>query len=66
MRKIRSYFFLALLALVAIVALQNLASVEVSFLFWSMRMPRSILVLLVALVGFGAGYGWAELRPGKM
>ena len=65
MQKLRSYALIALLALVAIVAIQNLATVELTFLFWSMRVPRAILVLLCALVGFGAGFGWAQLRPGK-
>ena len=63
MRKLRSYALLALVILLVVVALQNLVTVEVSFLIWSMRLPRGILVLLCGLVGFGIGVGWSELRP---
>jgi len=46
---------LILLAFVIIFIVQNLASVEVNFLFWTMRMPRAALVVLLVFVGFSVG-----------
>lgn len=43
-------------AVVLLFLLQNLAIVEVQFLFWSLRMPRAVLMLL--LLGMGTGAGW--------
>lgn len=42
------------LALLFIV--QNVATVEIQFLFWSTRMPRSLLIIL--LLGSGFALGW--------
>ena len=61
--KIRKYTFFLLLALVAIFALQNLATMEVNFLFWSVAVPRAVLV--AGLLALGALLGWlvAEWTP---
>lgn len=55
MKQVKTISLLVLIGLVAILALQNVASVEVQFLAWSMTMPRAILVLVVLIVGFVAG-----------
>lgn len=51
-----------LLALFALVLLQNLATVEFNFLLWSISLPRVVLLLLVFLLGLAVGYGWAKLN----
>lgn len=40
-----------LLVLFAIAVLQNTQPVSLKFLFWSVSMPRAILILISALVG---------------
>ncbi len=48
---------LAILAgLILIFVMQNIAVVEIQFLFWSTQMPRSLMVLLVLLVGVICGW----------
>lgn len=45
-----------LLVLVLLFAVQNLAIVQVQFLFWSMSMPQALLVVLLLVVGFLLGW----------
>lgn len=42
-------------------ALQNLAAVEVSFLFWSISLPKIVLILMVYVFGMISGWGLVEL-----
>ena len=56
MQKFRLGFLLALLALILIFVLQNVATVEVQFLFWSLALPRSLMILIV--LGIGVVIGW--------
>lgn len=44
-----------LLLLFAIAVLQNTQPVSLKFLFWSVSMPRAILILISALVGLVLG-----------
>lgn len=60
--KIKTILFTALLLLLAVFTLQNLASVEVTFMFWSLSVPRALLVVVVLLIG--ALMGWL-LAQGK-
>ncbi len=47
---------IAILAfLVLIVITQNSTPTETNFLFWSMIMPRAVLLLLTTLIGFVLG-----------
>lgn len=41
---------LVAVVLIAIFAVQNIASAEVNFLFWTWRMPLVVLILLVVLL----------------
>ncbi len=51
------WFFLAVLAfLLLLFVLQNIAPVEIQFLFWSARMSRSILMLAMLLIGIVIGW----------
>ena len=45
-----------LLLLVALFAWQNSEIVEVEFLLWGISIPRSVLIFLVLIVGFVAGW----------
>lgn len=47
---------LFLLVLALLFAVQNMAIVQVQFLFWSMSMPQALLVVLLLLVGFLLGW----------
>jgi uncharacterized integral membrane protein len=54
---------LAAIVLIAIVAfaLQNLAAVEVSFLTWSVNVPKVVLILATYVLGMLSGWGVVEL-----
>lgn len=45
-----------LIALMVLFGLQNVAVVEIQFLLWSARMPRSLLIFL--MLGIGMLIGW--------
>lgn len=54
-----NYKLIAILVLTGLVLLfvvQNVATVEIQFLFWSTQMPRSLLIIL--LLGAGFALGW--------
>jgi len=54
-----NYKLLSILVLAGLTLLfifQNVTSIEIQFLFWSARMPRSILMLLILGVGFLIGW----------
>jgi uncharacterized integral membrane protein len=48
-------FIMILLLLFAIAVLQNTQPVSLKFLFWSVSMPRAILILISALIGLVLG-----------
>ena len=54
---------LAVLLLVVIVvfSIQNLEATEVSFLFWSMSVPKVVLILATYVLGMLSGWGAVEL-----
>ena len=37
---------------------QNMAMVEIQFLFWSFSLPRTLLLLLLLIIGFLIGWLW--------
>lgn len=51
MQSVKSIFTLLLIIVVLIFALQNVAAVEIQFLFWSFSIPRALMI--VALLGIG-------------
>ena len=58
MKKIRPRLILTavLVFLVVVFAFQNAQVVEVKFLFWSLALPRSLLILVVLVIGLAAGW----------
>lgn len=45
-------------ALVVLFIIQNMAIVEIQFLFWSMTLPRSIILLSIFTIGVLIGWLW--------
>ena len=41
----------------ALFIIQNVASVEIQFLVWSLQISRSLLMLLMLLIGMAIGWG---------
>ena len=47
---------LVLIGLAAIFIIQNVAVVEIHFLFWKLSMSRSLFMIIILLVGTAAGW----------
>lgn len=56
MSRVKLFIGVVLVALVLLFAVQNAATVDIQLLFWSFAFPRSLLLFLVLLVGFVAGW----------
>jgi len=41
---------------------QNMAMVEIQFLFWSFSLPRTVLLLALLGIGFLCGWLWHEYK----
>ena len=65
MIKMKAFFALVLVALVAIFAIQNATTVDVSFLFWSLSIPRALLVVALLAIGFMLGITVSSLSKLK-
>jgi len=63
MARIKQVLIIALVAALVIVIFQNVASVETTVLFWTMRMPRFVLLVLALLTG--ALFGYVMGRRGR-
>jgi putative membrane protein len=50
-----------LLVVVAIFSIQNLEAINVSFIVWSMSVPKSLLILGTYFLGMVSGWGAVEL-----
>jgi len=61
----RLMLILIFVGLAAIFIIQNVAAVEVSFLFWSIAMSRALLIVFALVIGFVSGWivhGYLVLR----
>ncbi|HZD24814.1 MAG TPA: lipopolysaccharide assembly protein LapA domain-containing protein [Alphaproteobacteria bacterium] len=54
--RLRAWLGWALAALAVLFAVQNLATVQVELLLWSLAMPRALLLVLLFAAGFAAGW----------
>ena len=52
MKSIKSIITLLLIIAVLIFAIQNLAAVEIQFLFWSFSVPRALMIVSLMGIGF--------------
>lgn len=55
MKKAKLVLIIILIALGAIIVLQNTAEVETRILWYSITMPRAVLLLVTGIVGFAVG-----------
>ena len=55
MKKVKLVFGVILVVIGAIIILQNTAAVETHILWYSITMPRAVLLLVTGLVGFALG-----------
>jgi putative membrane protein len=53
---LKMLFILILAGLAVLFIIQNVAIVEIQFLFWAIQMPRSLLIFL--LLAIGVIIGW--------
>ena len=59
---------LSLICLCIVFIVQNIAVVQITFLFWTLEISRVVLLLLVLLIGLIAGWifkGYAKRRKNK-
>ena len=54
--KIRPLVIIALIGLVVLFVIQNVATVEINFFIWSASMPRAVMVFIIFVLG--AVTGW--------
>lgn len=55
-KDIRLWITIGILGLVILFTLQNIATVEITFLFWTMTLPR--VVFLIIVFALGVLLGW--------
>lgn len=60
-KQVRFWVTMVLLGLLVLFVIQNVATVEVSFLFWTLKLPRSILLFLTFAVGAVAGWSISKI-----
>ena len=62
--KPNTIFLLILIALVAIILLQNMETVFIRLLFWSVSAPLLVFLLAALFIGLGAGWftHWAYFK----
>jgi uncharacterized integral membrane protein len=61
MTYVKGALAIVLLLAVVVLAIQNRAGVDVSFLFWTFRSPKILLILGTYLFGMLSGWGLVEL-----
>lgn len=49
-------FILLLIALAVLFVVQNIAAVEIQFLFWAVQISRALLIFLLLAVGITIGW----------
>lgn len=52
----RLVLVLILAVLVVLFIIQNIVAVKIQFLFWSIEMSRSLMIILLLLVGISIGW----------
>jgi uncharacterized integral membrane protein len=61
MTYVKSVLAVVLLVVILVLAIQNRAGVDVSFLFWSFRSPKILLILGTYILGMFSGWGLLEV-----
>jgi uncharacterized integral membrane protein len=65
MERTKAIILVILALLGMIIVLQNTETVETRLLFWSISMPRAVLLLGTSLIGFAAGIITSFFLGGK-
>ena len=65
MMKVKAVIALVLIAVVAIFTMQNATTVDVNFLFWSLSVPRVLLIIALLAAGFMLGITVSSLSKLK-
>jgi len=65
MMKVKAVIALVLIAVIAIFAIQNANTVDVNFLFWSLSVPRVLLIVALIAAGFMLGITVSSLSKLK-
>jgi len=61
MRYVVAVLSILLLLVIVIFSIQNRASVDVSFLVWTVGLPKVFLILTTYILGMLSGWGLVEL-----
>lgn len=61
MKRISTVLSVILLIAMVVFAIQNLESVDVQFLVFSLSMPKILLILLIYLLGMVSGWGLLDV-----
>ena len=61
MSYVKGTLAVVLLIAVVVLAIQNREGVDVSFLFWTFRSPKILLILGTYVLGMFSGWGLVEL-----
>ena len=65
MMKVKAVIALVLIAVIAIFAIQNANTVDVNFLFWSLSVPRVLLIVALLAAGLMLGITVSSLSKLK-
>ncbi len=65
MVKIKSAAIIILVVLCLVIMIQNVEMITIQFLFWTVTLSRVILLPLLAVTGFLAGYLFGKLGKRK-
>jgi uncharacterized integral membrane protein len=61
MSYVKGTLAVVLLLAVLVLAIQNRAGVDVSFLFWTFQLPKILLIVGTYVLGMFSGWGLVEL-----
>lgn len=65
MRQLRVWTGFGLLGMVILFTVQNVAVVEITFVVWTFKMPRAVLVFVILLIGVIAGWILRSIRTAR-
>ncbi len=63
--KLKLIAFILSIVLISLFAMQNIEQVEVTFLFWGLSMPRSLLMLGLFCLGMLCGISFSAMANSK-
>ena len=55
-RNIRLWVTIAILGVVVLFTIQNIVTVQVTFMFWTIELPRAMLLFIVFVLGILLGW----------